>query len=72
MKMVEFTRDMRPYRAGDVKALPDEAAEQLIKAGEATARPSVFDSIAPGAAASAAGARPQPGDRQRYLTRKGK
>jgi hypothetical protein len=43
MKMVEFTRDMRPQRAGEKRALPDEVAEKLIANGDAKACESVFD-----------------------------
>jgi hypothetical protein len=43
MKMVEFTRDMRPQRAGEKRVVPDAMAEQLITAGDAKAVASVFD-----------------------------
>lgn len=43
MKMVEFTRDMRPHKAGETRVVPDAVAEKLIAAGDAKARDSVFD-----------------------------
>ncbi len=43
MKMVEFTRDMRPQRAGEKRVLPDAVAEKLIAAGDAKPCDSVFD-----------------------------
>lgn len=58
MKLVEFTRDMRPYTKGDTCAVPDEVADRLVKDGEAVVRPSVFDNAAP-----------EP-KRARYLTRR--
>jgi hypothetical protein len=43
MKMVEFTRDMRPHRVGDKRVVPDAVAAKLIAAGEAKHFISVFD-----------------------------
>lgn len=43
MKMVEFTRDMRPHKAGETRVVPDAVAEKLIANGEAKPRDSVFD-----------------------------
>ncbi len=43
MKLVEFTRDFRPHRAGETRVVPDAVAERLIAAGDATPRDSVFD-----------------------------
>lgn len=43
MKMVEFTRDMRPQRAGEKRVVPDEVAEKLIAAGDAKPVASAFD-----------------------------
>jgi len=43
MKMVEFTRDMLPQRAGETRVVPDAVAEKLIAAGDAKPRDSVFD-----------------------------
>ena len=43
MKMVEFTRDMRPHRAGETRVVPDAMAEKLIASGDAKPRDSVFD-----------------------------
>jgi hypothetical protein len=43
MKMVEFTRDFRPHRAGETRVVPDAVAERLIAAGDAKPRDSVFD-----------------------------
>ncbi len=46
MKMVEFTRDMRPHRAGERRVVPDAMAEKLIAEGSAKLRVSVFDKTA--------------------------
>jgi len=35
MKLVEFTRDMRPYSRGGQALLPDELADRLAQNGEA-------------------------------------
>lgn len=35
MKMVTLTRDMKPWRAGESYAVPDEMAQRLVKSGEA-------------------------------------
>lgn len=43
MKMIEFTRDMRPQRAGEKRVVPDAVAEKLIKAGDAKPVASPFD-----------------------------
>ena len=43
MKMVEFTRDMRPQRAGEKRVVPDAVAEKLIAAGDAKSVVSTFD-----------------------------
>ena len=43
MKMVEFTRDMRPQRAGETRVVPDAVAEKLIADGDAKPCDSVFD-----------------------------
>ena len=45
MKMVEFTRDMRPHRAGESRVLPDALADKLIAEGRAKPRDSVFDKM---------------------------
>ena len=41
--MVEFTRDMRPHKAGESRVVPDAVAAKLIAVGDATPRESVFD-----------------------------
>lgn len=43
MKMVEFTRDMRPHRAGEKRVVPDVVADKLIADGKAKICSSVFD-----------------------------
>jgi len=43
MKMVEFTRDMRPHRVGEKRVVPDAIAEKLIAAGDAKHFVSTFD-----------------------------
>jgi hypothetical protein len=45
-KLVEFTRDMRPYRKGDRYALPDPVADELVLSGGGFVVPSVFDQSA--------------------------
>ena len=60
MMMVEFTRDMRPQRAGERRVLPDAVAERLIAEGAANAVPSVFDAPRKGA---------EPPVKNRYLHR---
>lgn len=35
MKTVEFTTDMRPWRAGDRVPLPDDVADRLVASEEA-------------------------------------
>ena len=63
MKLVELTRDLRPWRAGDSALVPDAVADAMVGAGEAhNARP-----FPPPAEASA-----QVPERPRgsYLTRK--
>jgi hypothetical protein len=60
MKLVELTRDMRPWRAGDSALVPDVVADAMVKAGEAhNARP--FPPEAD---------KPAPPPRGTYLTRK--
>ncbi len=40
MKLVELTRDLRPWCAGDSALVPDAVADAMVKAGEAqSARP---------------------------------
>ena len=60
MKMVEFTRDMRPHRVGEKRVVPDAVAEKLIAAGQAKHFISAFDK--PG----------QPPSGKQYKTRKQK
>ena len=62
MKLVELTRDLRPWRAGDSALVPDMVADARMKAGEAhNARP-----FPPTAEATDPAERP----RGTYLTRK--
>ena len=60
MKLVEFTRDMRPHKAGETRVVPDDVAQRLIAEGDALPRSSVFD--------EQPAAKPAPA--RRYLTRK--
>ena len=63
MKLVELTRDLRPWRAGDSALVPDAVVDAMVNVGDAhNARP-----FPPQAAASA-----QVDERPRgsYLTRK--
>ena len=43
MKMVEFTRDMRPQRAGEKRVVPDVVAHKLVETGAAKLVISSFD-----------------------------
>ena len=43
MKLVKFTKDMRPHVAGETRVVPDDVADSLVKAGDATVEPSIFD-----------------------------
>ena len=43
MRLVDFTRDMRPWRKGESRLVPDDVAEKLVADGVAEVRPSVFD-----------------------------
>jgi hypothetical protein len=63
MKMVEFTRDMRPHRAGEKRVVPDAVAAKLIAAGDAKHFLSPFDQPAQA---------PQPVVGKSYKTRKRK
>ena len=63
MKMVEFTRDMRPHRIGDKRVVPDAVAQRLITAGDAKHFISVFDK---------SGEAPPPAVGKPYKTRKRK
>lgn len=61
MRLIEFTKAMRPYGAGETLAVPNDVADRLIAAGEAKARESVFDQAQPA---------PEKPKRGKYLTRK--
>jgi hypothetical protein len=67
-KLVEFTRDMRPYRAGDRYALPDILADKITQEGSGKIVPSVFDKAAAPQTRDLAPQAPV----KRYLTRKAK
>lgn len=69
MKMVEFTRDMRPQRAGERRVLPDDVAARLIGNGEAIGVASVFDQVGPAAAPSAPPEADQGRNPHNYRTR---
>ena len=62
MKLVVFTRDMRPWHKGDRHAFPDDAAAKLIATGMAEPAPDNAG-LAPDAPAS-------PAPKGRYLARK--
>lgn len=49
MKLVKFTKDMVPHKAGETRAVPDDVAAKLSRAGEATIEPSIFDAQQPSA-----------------------
>lgn len=42
MKHVTFTRDMKPYRAGDKRLVPDHVADELTLAGAIAPEPPDF------------------------------
>ena len=74
MKLVEFTRDMRPWAANHTYALPDDAAAALIAAGDARPAPGGDAGLAPDdlvpAKAGLSGPRPlPPAAAGRYLQR---
>jgi hypothetical protein len=62
MKMVRFTKEMRPHCAGDRRVVPDAVAQNLLDEGSVEIVPSVYDQPA---------AVPEPGSRRprRYATR---
>lgn len=64
MKMIAFTRDMRPHVKGETRVVPDDVAVRLIAEGAATAHESVFD------AAPAEPSRPATKRARPYQTRK--
>lgn len=45
MKLMQMTRDMRPYQANHSYLFPDAVADQLQAAGDATAAPPAADGI---------------------------
>ncbi|KAF2991148.1 hypothetical protein OGR47_02730 [Methylocystis sp. MJC1] len=47
MKLVTFTRDMRPHSAGDTRVVPDVVAAQLVEAGDVDPNPPSFPTEAP-------------------------
>ncbi len=48
MRIVQLTRDLRPWRKGEDAVLPDDLASRLLKSGEATnARPFPPPDVAP-------------------------
>jgi hypothetical protein len=63
MKMVEFTRDMRPQRAGEKRVVTDAVARRLIETGAAKHVISTFDG-------KAEPAPPPPSTSKPYRTRK--
>jgi hypothetical protein len=70
VKLVEFTRDMRPHCKGETRVVPDDVAAALIAGGDATERTSVFDA-APANTAQPESKQPESKGRGRpYLTRK--
>lgn len=58
-KMVKFNKSMSPHVKGEERAVPDDVAERLVKDGDASIVPSIFDEQAVGAPRS-----------KGYLTRK--
>jgi hypothetical protein len=48
MRIVKLSRDMRPWRAGQDAVVPDEVADKLVEAGDATdPRPYPPEDVAP-------------------------
>jgi hypothetical protein len=70
-KLVEFTRDMKPWRRGDRYALPDAVADEAVLSEAAIVVPSVFDKAAPEPALDQAAERERR-DRLQYRTRGGR
>lgn len=67
MKIVTFTRDMRPWQKGEDAVLPDALAAKVIASGEAKdSRPFPPPDVAPAVPVGIEIVRPRRG----YLTRK--
>lgn len=64
MRLVELTRDLRPWRAGDSALVPQDIAERMVASGEAT-------NMRPYPETVASTPPPAPPRRVGYLTRKG-
>jgi hypothetical protein len=70
VRVVELTRDMRPFRKGQDAVVPDDMAAQLVKDGDATkSRPFPPPDVAPQVPV---GKPTQTVTQKRYMTRKGK
>ena len=65
MKLVTFTRDMRPHCAGETRVVPDHVAAALVAEGSVEANPPSF----PPQAAPAKETRVEP-PRQSYQTKR--
>jgi hypothetical protein len=66
MKIVTFTRDMRPWQKGQDAVIPDELAAKVVASGEAeNPRPFPPEDVAPAAPVAA-----PPAPARRYITRK--
>ena len=62
MKMVRFTKEMRPHCVGDRRVVPDAVAHKLVDEGSAEIVPSVYDQ-------PTAVSEPGPRRPRRYATR---
>jgi hypothetical protein len=68
MKIVTFTRDMRPWQKGQEAVLPDALAAKVVASGEATdPRPFPPQDVAPTRPVGTPTEQPQ---RKRYFTRR--
>jgi hypothetical protein len=63
MKLVTFTRDMRPHSAGDTRVVPDDVAARLVDAGDVEPNPPPFP-------AGASEAQEPRAERQTYRTKR--
>jgi len=64
VKMVQFTKNMRPQRAGEQRVVPTAVAHRLVEEGAAVIVASVFDE-----AKSEVSPDPAPKRARRYATR---
>lgn len=66
MKHVTFTRDMRPYRPGEMRLVPDDVAAALERDGVIQPNPPAWPPVAADRPADSAPAAQQPLRRPRF------